>query len=96
MSNDNDTDLERLAQRLSNNERFFAFSLAAFQRKHGMDDAELTARLGCSATTLLDLKLCRRPGMADTKTLDEDLDRLAGAFKVALDMLRQIAAAAPL
>lgn len=96
MSTDNDNDLERLAGRLAGNPLFFAFALAAYQRQLGIGDRDLCALLGCSATTLLDLRLCRRPGAADSRTVEEDVLALAGAFNVPADVLRRIVAAAPL
>lgn len=88
-------DLERLAQRLSNNPTFFAWSLANYAREHNLDDAALCAKLGCTQTTLLDLRLCRRPGAAESKTAAEDVERIASAFGVNLDALRQVVATTP-
>lgn len=87
--------LDAVARRQAGNPLFFAWTLASYQRAHNLDDAALCALLGCTPATLTDLRLCRRPGAADSKTADEDVARIAGAFNVNPDVLRQIAAADP-
>lgn len=86
--------LDAVARRLAARPLFFAYAIDVYQRAHNFDDAELCKLLACSQTTLTDLRLCRRPGTADSRTAEEDVLRIAEAFGVDAALLRQIVATA--
>jgi hypothetical protein len=62
-----------LAARVSREPFFLGSALAAYQRRHGLDDAGLAALLGCDVAALTDLRLCRRPGTAGPGRTEEDV-----------------------
>lgn len=53
--------LRRAAARASEDEFFVASALAAYKSERELDNAELAAWLGCDASRLTRLGLCRRP-----------------------------------
>jgi hypothetical protein len=78
---------------------FLGSALAAYQRRHGLDDDGLAAVLGCDPAVLAQLRLCRRPGAAEpTSTAEGDVARIAARFgldAVALFWIVQETAPAP-
>jgi hypothetical protein len=55
--------------------------LAAYQQRHGLDDAALAALLGCNPAVLTPLRLCRRPGAGEPSwTWEEDVAEIARRF----------------
>jgi hypothetical protein len=53
---------------------FLGSALAAYQRRHGLDDDGLAAVLGCAPDVLTQLRLCRRPGAAEPgRTAERDV-----------------------
>jgi hypothetical protein len=77
-------DLRRLAARASADPWFLGWCLAAYQRRHGLDDAALAEELGAHDTAVLvALRLCRRPGTAQPdRTTEEDVREIARRFAV--------------
>jgi hypothetical protein len=60
---------------------FLASVLAAYQRRHGLDDNALAALLGCNVAVLTPLRLCRRPGAAEPSwTWEPDVAEIARRF----------------
>lgn len=55
------TPLARLAARAAADPHFLAHPLAAYARRHGLDDAQLAARLGVPPAALPHLRLCPAP-----------------------------------
>ena len=53
--------LMRAAKSAEGDPSKIAFSLAAYRRRFGLDEAELAAFLGCTRTRLYGLALCPRP-----------------------------------
>jgi hypothetical protein len=83
--------LDALAARASAEPWFLGSVLAAYQRRHGLDDAGLAAVLGCDAAVLTDVRLCRRPGVAEPdRTTEEDIAAIAGRFGIDAAALRQV------
>jgi hypothetical protein len=76
MNEQQKTALNRLAARLASDPFFLASALAAYQQRHGLDDAGLATRLGCHVVTLTNLRLCRRPGAE----IQEEVARIAERF----------------
>ena len=72
--------LVRLAAQARTNPYFFGSVLAAYQRRHQLDDAGLAVRLGCDVAVLTHLRLCRRPGTATGWTAAEDVAVIARAL----------------
>jgi hypothetical protein len=97
MSDPNRNALDALAARVSDDPFFLASALAAYQRRHGLDDAALAKVLGCAPTVLTDLRLCRRPGAAEpARTAAEDMASIARRFGLDAAVLgRVVAEAAP-
>jgi hypothetical protein len=77
MNEQQKTALDRLAARLASDPFFLASALAAYQQRHGFDDAGLAAQFGCPVVTLTNLRLCRRP---DGEELQEGAHRIAERF----------------
>jgi hypothetical protein len=68
---------------VSDNPFFLGSALAAYQRRHHLDDDGLAAVLGCSPSVLAQLRLCRRPGAAAPgRTAEEDTAQIAGRFGI--------------
>jgi len=66
--------LDALAARVSADPFFLGSALAAYQRRHGLDDDGLAAVLGCAPDVLTQLRLCRRPGAAEPgRTAERDV-----------------------
>jgi hypothetical protein len=86
------TPLERLAARANRDPFFLGYLLAAYQRRHGLDDAALAALLGCHDTAVLTpLRLCRRPGAALPLRLEEqDVRDIAERFGLDASALRRV------
>jgi hypothetical protein len=77
----NRTPLEHLAARVAGDPYFLVSVLAAYQRRHGLDDAGLAALLGRNVAVLTPLRLCRRPGVAEPSwTSGEDVAEIARRF----------------
>jgi hypothetical protein len=51
--------LDALAPRCAADPFLLASALAAYQRRHGLDDAALAEVLGCPLSVLTHLRLCR-------------------------------------
>jgi hypothetical protein len=83
--------LRRLAERACRDPWFFGWALAAYQRRHGLDDAALAAELGCVPDVLVLLRLCRRPGTDDSpRSLQGDIEEIARRFAVDPAALKRI------
>jgi hypothetical protein len=54
--------LDKLAARAAERPFFLASALAAYQKRHGLDDAGLCRLLGCPPAALTTLRLCRSLG----------------------------------
>jgi hypothetical protein len=76
--------LRRLAERASRDPWFLGHALAAYQQKHGLDDAALARELGANDTAVVvALRLCRRPGAAEPNwTMEEDVEEIARRFGI--------------
>jgi hypothetical protein len=82
--------LDALAARCASDPFFLASALAAYQQRHGLDDAALAAALGCAPAVLTQLRLCRRPGEAEpSRTVEEDVAQIAGRFGIDPAALRR-------
>jgi hypothetical protein len=71
--------LDRLVQRVADHPLFLAALLTAYARSENLDDTGLQAALGCDATTLRDLRLCRPPRPDHFRL---DVEQLAGHFRL--------------
>jgi hypothetical protein len=74
--------LGALAQRAAAEPFFLGHSLADYQRRHGLSDADLCARLGCDAATLMQLRLCGCPGKTASRPEAEDVAHLAERYGI--------------
>jgi hypothetical protein len=75
--------LEALAARVVSDPWFLASVLAAYQRRHRLDDPDLADLLGCPVATLTDLRLCCRPGVAaPARTAEEDVRTIAATHRL--------------
>jgi hypothetical protein len=75
--------LRHLADRASADPWFFGFVLSAYQQRHGLDDAALADEVGCNDTAVIvALRLCRRPGVSEQWTAEEDIAEIAKRFAV--------------
>ena len=79
------TPLEKMAERARREPSFLGWLLEQYAAPQQLSDAGLVAELGCSATDLRRLRLCRTP-RTDEDGLREDLQRLAEAL--GLDAVR--------
>ena len=73
--------LEHFARRVAGDEFFLASALAEYADSEGMDDAALAAALGCPASSLARLRLCRRP-RPDPAGMREDVTRIGEHFGI--------------
>jgi hypothetical protein len=73
--------LEHFARRVEGDEFFLASALAEYARSEGLDDAGLAAALGCPASSLPRLRLCRRP-RPDAAGMREDTARIGERFGI--------------
>jgi hypothetical protein len=73
--------LEHLARRVSGDEFFLASALAEYAHSEGLDDPGLAAALGCPASSLARLRLCRRP-RPDPAGMREDVMRIGEHFGI--------------
>lgn len=71
--------LEALAARAAADPFFLAWTLDAYAHSEGLDDAGLTAALGCPAQELAMLRLCRAP-RTDPQDFWDDLTCIAERF----------------
>jgi hypothetical protein len=84
--------LDALAARACREPYFLASTMAAYQQRHGLDDAAVAAVLGCAPAVLTDLRLCRRPGAAARRRpADEDVAAIAQRYGLDAAALRRIA-----
>ena len=84
-------DLRHLAERACLDPWFLGHALAAYQRRHGLDDAALARLLGTHDTAVVvALRLCRRPGNEPGRTTEEDVATIAERFAVDAAALAQI------
>jgi hypothetical protein len=75
--------LDALARRVSDDPFFLASALAAYQRRHGLDDAALADLLGCPVAALTGLRLCRMPGGGDPgRSVGQDVRDVARHFGI--------------
>jgi hypothetical protein len=87
----NRTPLEHFVARVAGDPFFFAWTLAAYQQMHGLDDAALAALLGCARDVLTHLRPCRRPGAAEpTWTAEGDVQAIARRFGCEAGALRRM------
>jgi hypothetical protein len=83
--------MDHLARRVANARFFLASVLTTYQQRHGLDDAELAAQLGCPVGVLTLLRLCRRPGGATPRrTTEEDVRVISERFAIDPDALARI------
>ena len=93
MNDPQPTALDHLAARCAADPFFMASALAAYQKRHALDDAGLAAVLGCPLAMLTQLRLCRRPGAASPGwTAEEDVAAIAQRFGVDGVVLRRVVA----
>jgi hypothetical protein len=72
---------EHFAARVTGDPYFFASTVAAYQRRHNLEDMALAALLGCTPDVLTHLRLCRRPGAAPPDwTAEADILAIVGRF----------------
>lgn len=81
--------LARAARRAEQHPFFLASVLAAYQAANHLDDAGLADFLGCEASDLVHLALCRRPA-ADSERFGADIDHLARRFRLHGDRLAAV------
>jgi hypothetical protein len=87
----NHNTLDHLASRVAGDPSFLGSALASYQQRHGLDDAGLAAVLGCTPNALTQLRLCRRPGVAEPgRTAEEDVAVSATRFGIDAAALRRI------
>jgi hypothetical protein len=82
--------MTHLAGRVADAPDFLACALAEYARSERLDDAALSARLGCSAETLTHLRLCRMP-RGQAPLFWQDVERIADRFSVDAQVLAEIA-----
>jgi hypothetical protein len=83
--------LDRLAARCAGDPFFLASALAAYQLRHGLDDAALAALLGCAPDVLTQLRLCRRPAAAlPSRTAADDVVEIAARLGLDTAALRLV------
>jgi hypothetical protein len=87
--------LSRLADRAAADPFFLGRALAAYQRRHGLDDAALAVLLGCAPAALASVRLCRRPGAAAERRADDDVADITRAFGIDPEALRRVLDEAP-
>ncbi|HEY1187107.1 MAG TPA: hypothetical protein VGE74_05585 [Gemmata sp.] len=87
--------LDRLAERASNEAFFLGFRLRTYADREKLDDAALAARLGCAATALAQVRLCRAPRLDSSATFREDVTAIATKFGLNKTVLAEAAKAAP-
>jgi hypothetical protein len=81
-----------LAARTAGDPWFLGFALAAYQKRHALSDAALARALGCNDAAVLTVpRLCRRPGTAPGRMVDEDTAEIARRFALDLAALRRVA-----
>jgi hypothetical protein len=91
MNNNPDEALEQLATRACLDRWFLGAALAAYQRRHYLDDAGLAATLGCAPDLLTHLRLCRCPGIGEPdRTQAEDIAAIAGRFGLDATILARV------
>jgi hypothetical protein len=78
--------LEKLATRLRDDPFFLACPLAIYADSMRMDDAKLSAALGCPQETLIHVRLCRAP--SESQFID-DIGQIASRFQLNADALAQ-------
>jgi hypothetical protein len=86
------SELRRLAERASADPWFLGFVLAAYQRRHGLDDAALARELAANdSAVVVALRLCRRPGTAEPdRTTEDDVEEIARRFGIDAPALARI------
>lgn len=82
--------LDHMAQRVADAPDFFASALAAYARSEQMADAALAARIGCSARTLTQLRLCRMP-RAQPPLFWQDIEAIAQRYSLDAEILAEVA-----
>jgi hypothetical protein len=80
----NPNPLDHLAANCAADPYFLASVLAAYQQRHGLDDAALAAMLDGEPAVLTQLRLCRRPGAAEPSRAVE-VDVVATAERLGID-----------
>ena|SRR5438067_34888 len=81
--------LERLAQRVSDDPYFLAAVLHAYAIGEGLDDTALAAKLGCRPAALTRLRLCRAPRPA-APFFWQDVQRIATSCAVNPESLAEV------
>jgi hypothetical protein len=75
--------IDQLAARVGTDPFFLASALAAYQQRHGLDDAALAAELGCAPAVLTSRRLCRCPSAAEPdRTAAQEVADIARRFGV--------------
>jgi hypothetical protein len=83
--------LDHMAARCAQDPYFLASALATYQQRHDLDDAALSALLGCDLAVLTPLRLCRRPGAAVPRwTAEEDVEIISRCYACDAGALRRI------
>lgn len=81
--------LDHLARRVEGDPFFLACPLTLYAQSERLDDAGLAGKLGCTMTTLSQLKLCRAPAREGREFLD-DIERIAGHFGISAEVLIEV------
>ena len=82
--------LIHLAQRVADAPDFLAYALAEYARSEQLEDAGLSAQLGCPVETLTHLRLCRMP-RAQAPLFWQDVEQIAQRFSVSAEVLAEVA-----
>jgi hypothetical protein len=86
----------RLAARVSTDDFFLGSVLAAYQRRHNLDEAQLASLLGCQLAARPSVRLCRRPGAAEPdRGAEQDIDDICRRFGIDPAALRRVLADSP-
>jgi len=81
--------LDRLARRVMRDPFFLAAPLARYADSHRLDDAGLSAHLGCDLVALTQLRLCRTPDPTPPDFF-RDVEAIAGRFRIDPDALAEV------
>ncbi|HZW33554.1 MAG TPA: hypothetical protein VFF52_22735 [Isosphaeraceae bacterium] len=82
-------ELARLAARVERDPFFLGWALRIYAESEGLDEAGLAARLGCPASLLPKVKLCRCPSPSPP-AFQADITAIAGRFGLRADVLANI------
>ncbi|MBX6771847.1 MAG: hypothetical protein IRY83_08995 [Chloroflexi bacterium] len=82
-------ELARLAARVERDPFFLGWALRIYAESEGLDETGLAARLGCPASQLPRVKLCRCPSPSPP-AFQADIAAIAGRFGLRADVLAEI------